>query len=881
MKRLKLTPHEIFEHLTGSLLFYHKPFYANKANRFFKDSVCRYWRLSFIISLLIIFPGMTVKSQLVKVAPHATWDTIAKATGYDTLCSVWANPKALSFEAPDINGNIVRKIFINWQTNEDYGPYPYYHGRMSSTNEGATYGPITTDTYCSPYLPGNLSDGNNVDLMSAIKRRDGTIIAVPYRVKYPPVGHQATKKYYFAYNTSSDNGTTWVHHSDDSTDGGTVSFDSTVLGMRFHHGIIEENDGSLYAPVYAFYITDTVWRVVLMKSIDGGVNWNFYSKVQLSPTIDYDETSLIRCANGDWLAVMRSDEHVYVNGKLTKVPLRLKQKRSTNKGLTWGSVIYAPGINADGVNPNLTLMPNGILVLSYGDVAGATGRNVHIAFSTDNGNNWTNDITTFSGVSGVLESTGYTALAPLTAHRLLQITDQGISWSYGSKTPSPNPYAIKQKIIDLVRTQRNRIDLKTKYAQGAITVTSDFPASYDSAHPEARISGAFDGSTDYWSGAFKSGTSGTFTIDLQQAQYLNAIGVCMRVNNAETATVAFSLDSLSWTTVKSYTNIIQQCLDYTDITPIKTRYIRVNVSGADSLLSLNEIELYSIADSYENDAQNLVPDGYTTLPSGGFWVSEGVTPLPTGYQSRRALFMKDADDSRCEITKLTSAETSKTLEFRIRTKAFASYAGAIQWKIVSNSTYAFRMRVTPSGTVQYYDGTSYHTISGITIPADTWTLVSVTANASTGTGTISINGGAAHAIGKETTVSSLNGFSFSSGGAASVGDQALFDDVSFYGASPGSRHAVANEESKPISKLSITASPNPAHGFINLIIENATKGEAGVQFVNALGQVQNFSYKTPGGKLVQRVPINSLAAGMYIIIVKQGNDFAQTKLVVK
>lgn len=842
-----------------------------------------FWKIHFLITAVLILASYTCTAQLTKVAPMSGWDTIAKATGFDTLCSVWANPKAISFEVPDGSGNIVRKIMVNWQTNEDYGPYPYYHGRMSSTNEGASYSTIITDTYCDPFLTGGSSDTNNVDLIAAIKRRDGTIIAVPYRVKYPPKGHQATKKYYFAYNTSTDNGETWTHYPDDSVNGGTVTFDSTVLGMRFHHGVIEENDGTLYAPVYVRYLTDTVFRVVIMKSTDGGVNWTFYSKVQLTPTLDYTESSLVRCPNGDWLIVLRSDS----KGPSGTVQ-RLKQKRSTNKGLTWGSVIYTPGITGHGVNPNLILMPNGILVLSYGDNLGTSaGRSVHIAFSTDNGNNWIDDITTFSPLAGSLETTGYTALAPVTAHRLLQITDQGISWSYGSKTPNPNPYAIKQKVIDLVREQRNRIDLKKKYALGAITVTTDFPGSYSGSHPEARISGAFDGSTDYWSGAFKSGSSGTFTIDLKDTVYLNAVGLCMHVNNAGSATVAVSPDSVSWTTVKSYSNVVQQCLDYTNFDPTQARYVRITVSGSGSPVSLNEIELYSIADSYENDAQNQVPDGYTTLPSGGFWVSEGVTPFPTGYQSRRALFMKDVTSNQCEITKHTMAETSKTLQFRIRTKGFASYAGAIQWKIVSGTTNAFRMRVTPSGSVQYYDGSVYHTISGLSIPFDTWTLVTMNADASTGTGTVSINGGSPHAIGKEATVSSLNGFRFSSGGGTSSGDKALFDDVSFYG--PDIENSLLNEpllQKAPAiltaAALSFTVSPNPSHGLINVRIENASAKTAELQILNAVGQqVKKARYQGLARTSIQTLSVSDLTPGVYVVVLKQDDHFVQTKLVIQ
>ena len=47
-----------------------------------------------------------------------------------------------------------------------------------------------------------------------------------------------------------------------------------------------------------------------------------------------------------------------------------------------------------------------------------------------------------------------------------------------------------------------------------------------------------------------------------------------------------------------------------------------------------------MSDTFENYAQNVVPIGYSA-PSAGCWVSEGVTPFPTGYQSKRALYLND------------------------------------------------------------------------------------------------------------------------------------------------------------------------------------------------------------------------------------------------
>ena len=709
------------------------------------------------LSLRWLTPGA---SAAVDQISDQAWTDIAQATG-----NGWMQfPRAYSFDVSS-GGSIVKKILVNWQTNGDVVQFPMTHGWTGSLNGGASWtSPAATN---SPEL----------DLMSLVRRNDGTLVAIPFYPN-PNLGAGYTS-FTFSYKTSTDNGATWVNHAAGAADGGVVNSATAINGFRFHRGIIEESDGSLYAAAYLGFVGDTVHRAALLKSTDGGITWSFLSTIQSTAGVDYTETTVARCKDGSFLAVMRSE---------TSAGLRsLVYRRSTSKGVSWdGATSYLPGLPTNaGVDPYLWLMPNGILVLSYGDHQGSAGRDVHLAFSVDgNGAAWTNDLATFTGQSGVLESTGYTAIVPITAHRFMQVSDTGGNAYYASQHPSPNPFSVRSKIVDLVLTNKNRIDLAAKYSVGAVTITTDLTYA-DSAHPEAQIAAAFDGSTDTWSGAFKSATTGTYTIDLQQNFTLNAIGVCLHTNRAESATIDYSTNGTTWTTAKTYTNAIHNAIDYTTLaTPITARYVRVSLTGASSPVCLNEIELYSTADTFENYAQNVVPYGYSA-PNFGFWVSEGITPFPTGYQSKRALAMNDSTSANITIQKTTTATTSKTLEFRLRPKAYAT-SGSIQWRLLSGSTNAFRVAVFPDGSIKYYNGSAWVSTTGSgspagagTAPLDTWSLIKVVASASSGTGTLYVNGVLKGTVGKETTVASLNGFMFASSGSAAVGDQALFDDVSF------------------------------------------------------------------------------------------------------
>ena len=421
-----------------------------------------------------------------------------------------------------------------------------------------------------------------------------------------------------------------------------------------------------------------------------------------------------------------------------------------------------------------------LLVLSYGvQNSGTSGRNIRLAFSTDgNGTTWSNITETFSAVDGVSESTGYTSVAPVSAHQFVQEGDTGTSWSYASQHPTPDPFSIQQKIVDMVRTQRNRIDLANKVAAGAVTITTDMTYS-NSANPEARIAGAYDGSTNYWSGAFKSATTGSYTIDLQTSQTLTSVGVCLKYNATESATVDYSTNGTSWTTIKTYTNAKHNAINYTDST-ITARYIRVNMTGGTSPISVNEIELYTRADTFENYAYGVVPYGYTS-PANGFWVTETVTPLPSGYQSKRALIMYDGQTgAQPSITKTTTAATSKTLDFRYRSKTFATN-GAHQFYVRSGTTNVYHLAVFSDGSIRYYNGSWVVLAAAGTVPTDTWTDIKTVATISPATASVYVNGVLkGTALRENTGPTTMDNFMFATTGTAPIGDEALLDDIDFY-----------------------------------------------------------------------------------------------------
>jgi len=355
-----------------------------------------------------------------------SWIEIARATG-----NGWMQfPRAFSFDAPAASdGTIARRLLVNWQTNADVVQFPGTHGWMGSADGGASWEAPSATT------------NPEIDMMSLVRRRDGTLVALPF---FPnPNLATSTRTFAFSYFTSIDGGLTWDNHAAGAADGGVVTSTAAINGFRFHRGIFEDSDGSLFAAAYVGFTGTPGHHAALLKSTDGGRTWAHHAVIFSAAGRGVTETAVAPCRDGSWLAVMRSAIGV--------VYQPLHAARSLDRGLSWSAAAPLSGLPANsGVDPTLLLLPNGVLVLSYGDHRGAAGRDVYLAFSADgNGASWSNVTKTFGGTAGVSESTGYTALVPLGAHRFLQIADTGGNSYYGNPHPTPNPFSIRAKTIDV------------------------------------------------------------------------------------------------------------------------------------------------------------------------------------------------------------------------------------------------------------------------------------------------------------------------------------------------------------------------------------------------------------------------------------------------
>jgi len=241
-------------------------------------------------------------------------------------------------------------------------------------------------------------------LTSIVKLPDGRLLGMSY-ITYWMDARQASCHYWI----SSNRGRNWEPHT------GVVKMPQDMAkvhknwgGMLFHRAMLVMPDGSLQGPMYGMYAGDAKYRVIWVKSVDQGANWSVVSTVAYNPKYEgwegFGEPCVVKAADGSLLMVMRVQSF-----------FPLYQCRSTDGGLTWSTPTMLPGVASEdthSVDPDLTLMTNGTLVLSYGRPK------TRMLFSLDgSGYGWGNLTDTFHTGSG------YTGVREVSPDRLLLITE--------------------------------------------------------------------------------------------------------------------------------------------------------------------------------------------------------------------------------------------------------------------------------------------------------------------------------------------------------------------------------------------------------------------------------------------------------------------------
>jgi hypothetical protein len=213
---------------------------------------------------------------------------------------------------------------------------------------------------------------------------------------------------------------------------GHVTFPHDVLKwkngtafMFFSRSIVELADGSLLATMFGNFDADITddkvrkdfnygyqkirYRTVLVRSTNGGVDWNYYSTIVYdsnAPGEGYDEPVMARTADGDLLCILRRGS-----------AMPMVSCRSRDDGHTWSAPTMLPEY-AKSVFPDLLLMSNGVLACSQGRPDN------QIIFSVDGtGRQWTSPTVIYADphYPQPCSTCGYTSIQEVAPGRLLYV----------------------------------------------------------------------------------------------------------------------------------------------------------------------------------------------------------------------------------------------------------------------------------------------------------------------------------------------------------------------------------------------------------------------------------------------------------------------------
>jgi hypothetical protein len=193
------------------------------------------------------------------------------------------------------------------------------------------------------------------------------------------------------------------------------------------------------------------------------------------------------------------------------------------------------------------------------------------------------------------------------------------------------------------------------------------------------------------------------------------------------------------------------------------------------MVLLNEIELYSTVDSFENDPVGQPPRGYTDT------IGATVTDFDVA-DSRHAMRLTDAwNDKIAQAHWVSAGAPKQTLEFRVNSVGYARSFGFVTRgdTAAAKGVPASQMNVASDGSIGWYDAAAkkWNKLTGAkVVPQRQWHTIRVEA---TLTGAEVFLDGKSVGTAPPTTsgVTALTGHSFASSSTTSIYDHFLIDDV--------------------------------------------------------------------------------------------------------
>lgn len=376
---------------------------------------------------------------------------------------------------------------------------------------------------------------------------------------------------------STDDGATW---SAPITVGTHLAATAAVTSKA-----VELSNGDLLLPIYGSIVNrQEMPRSTAVRSTDGGLTWNASTEVTLAASpagsnIGFVEPVIVDLGGGHLYSLHRTlnDYDNYYAW----------ESHSYDNGLTWTP---AARTSFKAHCSDLLLLSDGKLLHTWGDrsFAFSGGRPV-VGKAVPVGEDWTDyqDVLIYRN-SGVGDMS-YPSAVELPDGRIFIVYYDAARGFIGGT------YATVGELSKL--DPKDRLDLKSLYDSGWMQIDTDMTWT-TATHPETGITGAIDGSLNYWNASFrgsKAPPAARYELTFHDPIALRGLGVLIRPNVTVSATVSYSADGSTWTPLKSYSGVVQQAgaLDIIEpAAPVTAKRIRVEVTSSSEWAGLTELTVY-------------------------------------------------------------------------------------------------------------------------------------------------------------------------------------------------------------------------------------------------------------------------------------------------
>ncbi|OLF18525.1 exo-alpha-sialidase [Actinophytocola xanthii] len=655
-----------------------------------------------------------------------------------------ANPSAFAMDTV-VDGRTEQQVLVSSSANDDVASADSVNNMSTSLDSGLSF--LTTQR--------NAPTG----AFNMVRLDDGSLLSIDFIPEWRDEAHSGINLKVWR---STDAGATWkLTRAPFTPPPGKVLGGNR--GLRVHREALLLPDGTIIVPAYLAYVGERQASIVL-QSTDRGRTWT--QRGQIPAPLATNEVGWTFTTDDRLLAVMRTAE----------TPARLRTSSSSDQGRTWTQaepLVGPDGAQVVGISPHLVLQPNGVLLLATGRPDGrvyvshdGTGRAwdeqrlVLSRYPSETGNG------RYDGTSG------NNSIVSVDSDRSVFFGDYCAVW--GCKAYHEQ-YGIYASYVSAVTPGTGKIDLETKVRTGTATLTGDF-AGRDRRFPEQRPEGAIDGSSRKHSAAVLAKRRGTpaMVVSLDREYPVERIGLMLGDGRPSSATVSLSADGREWTPVVRADGVRDHAMRYTELTPRRARYVRVE---APSGTRVTELEVYAAGlQTFENDLEYAVPRGF--VEARNTTVSDQEL---RGADSRASLrlFDKFLDDNATATAVAPDVER-QVLAFTWATNDFRgpftfSVGGHREGRRVE--PWRFRLQPGATQTLEVFEGGAWKPLGTLAkpIPTNTWTPFVV--DATTTSATVRIGDQELTAAAPAQAADTLSGTTFTTGDPVSYGMTFFVDDL--------------------------------------------------------------------------------------------------------